>query len=149
MKDFRDRFRVKRWLLLRDRILEDAGKRCEECGKRSMVDVSVSFLVADIEPWNFPRSAYRVYCETCRTSHKEVESEIKNALRLMNFDQLDRAGQVLTWVAKVSDSYRSGRLDELIAVAKMGLARYEDSVLKTHGLEPDTRNPDDYDHPDV
>ena len=125
MKDFRDRFRDPRWLDLRERILEDADGRCEGCGERSKVDVSIPFLVADIGPWEFPRSAYKVYCEICRASHKDVETEIKNALRLLDFDQLDRARQVLKHLTNLSDDWVSGRLDELIAVAKMGLKRYD------------------------
>ena len=82
MKSYTDKLKDSRWQRKRLETLQDAGWKCESCGKREEVELHVHHkrYLHNRQPWEYERKDLAVLCDCCHEMAHGLDKKRKAML---------------------------------------------------------------------
>ena len=101
---YANKLKDRRWISLRNEVLELRGHKCQDCGrengeramesdeplKECRLEVHHGYYVPQREPWEYPAHDLIVLCGACHDHRHTIEREIAKALARLSTDKLER-----------------------------------------------------------
>lgn len=83
-----DKLKDPRWQKLRLQMLNEAGFACEECGAEdNTLHVHHTYYEYGKDPWDYPQSSLKVYCEDCHDNAHKLKKWLQRLLCMRSISE--------------------------------------------------------------
>ncbi|MEZ5044434.1 MAG: hypothetical protein R2828_31360 [Saprospiraceae bacterium] len=87
-RSYKEVLRDDRWKEKREKVLQRAENKCEECGTHERLEVHHTFYKYGYEPWQYPLDSLKCLCRKCHEERGEFENIFRAKLAVLTLKEM-------------------------------------------------------------